>query len=460
MKNKKSKKGFTLIELLAVIVILAIISLIAVPIVLNIIEDSKDSTNIRSAENIVKSVNLSLSKLDLTDAMGENKLLDGWYCISEGCTLNPLSKYVGDIEIENNNSKNNSLVLIKNNQVIDYSIVIDNYKITKDGTTEINSETLYSEIYGKKALFVGDSISAMNGGYAKLVAENYLNRYPDGTKINDISSCGYENNDDNYKSCNELANTGIDIANLSCLNFSHSGYGFTNQITSAPFPIYGELFLNYNDSSGLNLPYDETLDYDKLNYKTEETYIGYDPDYVIIEGAYNDKSFELGEYCETTDPNADCLRPETIIGGLQKTILMAKDMYPDAKIGYILVYKITNEGYQKNMIQSIIDTCIKMDVPMLNLHDGYFNINVDKEVTYNSDVYNAITKQITLNGTINFGDVFIEDYNKFLDTDEETVPVKYLMCDLSSSTSKDRVHPSPFGLTLFYPTVAQWMNTL
>ena len=44
------KKGFTLIELLAVIVILAIIALIATPIVLNIINDTKESAIFRSAE--------------------------------------------------------------------------------------------------------------------------------------------------------------------------------------------------------------------------------------------------------------------------------------------------------------------------------------------------------------------------------------------------------------------------
>ena len=44
------KKGFTLIELLAVIVILAIIALIATPIVLNIINDSKKSSILRSAD--------------------------------------------------------------------------------------------------------------------------------------------------------------------------------------------------------------------------------------------------------------------------------------------------------------------------------------------------------------------------------------------------------------------------
>ena len=43
-------QGFTLIELLAVIVILAIIALIATPIVLGIIDDTKESAQLRSAE--------------------------------------------------------------------------------------------------------------------------------------------------------------------------------------------------------------------------------------------------------------------------------------------------------------------------------------------------------------------------------------------------------------------------
>jgi len=50
------KKGFTLIELLAVIVILAIIALIATPIVLNIINDTKESAQLRSAEMYLRGV--------------------------------------------------------------------------------------------------------------------------------------------------------------------------------------------------------------------------------------------------------------------------------------------------------------------------------------------------------------------------------------------------------------------
>ena len=54
-------KGFTLIELLAVIVILAIIALIATPIVLGIIDDTKESANKQSATFIVNAVEQSYS---------------------------------------------------------------------------------------------------------------------------------------------------------------------------------------------------------------------------------------------------------------------------------------------------------------------------------------------------------------------------------------------------------------
>ena len=55
------KKGFTLIELLAVIVILAIIALIATPIVLNIINDSKESSLLRSADFYLDAVEYAVA---------------------------------------------------------------------------------------------------------------------------------------------------------------------------------------------------------------------------------------------------------------------------------------------------------------------------------------------------------------------------------------------------------------
>jgi prepilin-type N-terminal cleavage/methylation domain-containing protein len=56
-----NSKGFTLIELLAVIVILAIIALIATPIVLGIIEDASRGASERSAEYIIRNVELAYS---------------------------------------------------------------------------------------------------------------------------------------------------------------------------------------------------------------------------------------------------------------------------------------------------------------------------------------------------------------------------------------------------------------
>ena len=72
-----NKRGFTLIELLAVIVILAIIALIAVPIVLNIIDESKESATLRSADFYLDAVELSIADR----VMHHGAINDGLYPI-------------------------------------------------------------------------------------------------------------------------------------------------------------------------------------------------------------------------------------------------------------------------------------------------------------------------------------------------------------------------------------------
>ena len=59
------KKGFTLVELLAVIIILAVISTIVVPIVLNIVNDSKKSTYQSSVELYGKAVKQAILNYEL-----------------------------------------------------------------------------------------------------------------------------------------------------------------------------------------------------------------------------------------------------------------------------------------------------------------------------------------------------------------------------------------------------------
>ena len=75
----KKLKGFTLIELLAVIIILAIIALIATPLIISIINDSRQSAALESARGYVKAVNYKI----MEEEMKGNITPEGEYIIGE-----------------------------------------------------------------------------------------------------------------------------------------------------------------------------------------------------------------------------------------------------------------------------------------------------------------------------------------------------------------------------------------
>ena len=77
------RKGFTLIELLAVIVILAIIALIATPIIINIIDDTKEESNKRSVEMYASAVNNAVAKYQLKN----NESISGTFTTTDGKIL-------------------------------------------------------------------------------------------------------------------------------------------------------------------------------------------------------------------------------------------------------------------------------------------------------------------------------------------------------------------------------------
>ena len=78
--------AFTLIELLAIIVILAIIAVITVPIILNIIENSRKGAATDSAYGYKDSVN----KYYISELQNHNKLkLDGKYTVNSNGSLTP-----------------------------------------------------------------------------------------------------------------------------------------------------------------------------------------------------------------------------------------------------------------------------------------------------------------------------------------------------------------------------------
>ena len=114
------KRGFTLIELLAVIVILAILALIATPIVLSIIDDSKESSTIRSAEGYLRAVEYEIAQAYVT----ANRITEGVFNVLSG----------GNICIDgysNNECTGNILEIEYNNEgPVSGSITLEEAKIT------------------------------------------------------------------------------------------------------------------------------------------------------------------------------------------------------------------------------------------------------------------------------------------------------------------------------------------
>jgi len=114
--NLKNKNAFTLIELLAIIVILAIIAVITVPIILNIIENSRRGAAKDSAYGYKDSINKwYVSKLS------ENpnyNIPDGEHKIGE----------LGE-QVEGKVPGNNSWYKITKNEVTDACFQFDEYKV-------------------------------------------------------------------------------------------------------------------------------------------------------------------------------------------------------------------------------------------------------------------------------------------------------------------------------------------
>ena len=138
------KKGFTLIELLAVIVILAIIALIATPIVLSIISDSKESSNIRSAEMYLDAVELSVAQSTLKDQIvsdGTYKTMsDGNICLgyeSDGVTCVDVFK----VEVKGEVPSEGSTITIVDGEIKKVKLTYEEKEIVKD----IKNNLIYFE---------------------------------------------------------------------------------------------------------------------------------------------------------------------------------------------------------------------------------------------------------------------------------------------------------------------------
>ena len=134
----KRKNGFTLIELLAVIVILAIIALIATPIVLNIINDAKSESGLRSADFYLDALELSIAQATLD---GQN-ITDGTYDILESGNLclsyDASEKCIEELKVEvKGETPKSGTIDILNGEIEGALFPLDNKEITKNSKGEI-----------------------------------------------------------------------------------------------------------------------------------------------------------------------------------------------------------------------------------------------------------------------------------------------------------------------------------
>ena len=133
----KQKNGFTLIELLAVIVILAIIALIATPIVLGIIEDSKNSSQLQSAIFYLDAVENAIGK----EMLDGSKVEDGTYDIIEDgdlCKDYKDGKCINKIGVDATGELPKSgTIKIEKGRIKDLELVYENKTIGKDNNGDL-----------------------------------------------------------------------------------------------------------------------------------------------------------------------------------------------------------------------------------------------------------------------------------------------------------------------------------
>ena len=119
------KKGFTLIELLAVIVILAIIALIATPIVLNIISETKESSQLRGSQFYIDAVEHSVTREMLKDSNFKPSICK---IEKDGNLLCDNKTIKVDVKGE---TPNDGIIVFETGKIIDITLITNNKVIEK-----------------------------------------------------------------------------------------------------------------------------------------------------------------------------------------------------------------------------------------------------------------------------------------------------------------------------------------
>lgn len=155
------KKGFTLIELLAIIVILAIIAVITVPIILNVIDNSKKGVAIDSAYGYRDAI----KKFYMSKMLADNN-----YIIENG--EYDISFYTNDGLYVSGEHPSAGWVMVKDRNITDFSFKIGEYAVTYDSSTDTitalkDGEVVLSPTQRKVYAYLND-LKAVKGNASDL----------------------------------------------------------------------------------------------------------------------------------------------------------------------------------------------------------------------------------------------------------------------------------------------------
>ena len=263
--TKKRKKAFTLIELLAIIVILAIIAVITVPIILNIIDNSKKGAATDSAYGYKDAVNKAYIQ-ELAKPNNENLKLNGIYTVQNDGTLVPATGYTfgvtgyNSLPVSLSGDKPSSGSLTYSNNVLTSGcLVIGDYAITFDGNETSTAKGDCSSNSGSSSSEQGNSGSGQSGNqtptnpYLTTFDGDYTYLYYDdnyeqiwGNSIPDESV--YIRNDGTNK---ELCGVfGSGLAGTVCLTSSYYNSDY-DESYSVDFKDVSDDVLDITTSSGL-----------------------------------------------------------------------------------------------------------------------------------------------------------------------------------------------------------------
>ena len=188
----KKNKGFTLIELLAIIVILAIIAVITVPIILNIIEN----TRIGAAQDSAYGYKDAVDKYYVSELFDNNNVkLDGNYTIENGKLKGNNLPAMG-VEIPANGTIPSSGTLTYENNVFKSGcLVMGEYAVTfnTNGTTNTEKGNCSNSGFANITYSFSNIVNGVSYASPKKVKENPV--YFDPTEGAFCTREEYEEND-------------------------------------------------------------------------------------------------------------------------------------------------------------------------------------------------------------------------------------------------------------------------